>query len=145
MGLRSLNKVSLLGTLGKDPEGGTTNNGNQWCRFSIATSESYKDKQSGEYKDITEWHNISSFNERICKLAQYLKKGSKVYLEGQMKTKKYTDKSGVEKFATQVEIPMFGGELLLLDKKSDSDQQQQTSKPAAKTSADDDIGDEIPW
>lgn len=150
MGLRSLNKVSLLGTLGKDPEGGTTKNGNPWCRFSIATSESYKDKQTGEWVDQTEWHNISTFNERICKLVQYLSKGSRVYLEGQMKTKKFTDKNGVDRWSTEVEIPMFGGELVLLDQKSDPDNQQsrqpvQKQTQQASASQDDDIGDEIPW
>jgi len=144
MGLRSLNKVTLLGTLGKDPEGGETKYGGLWCGFSIATSESYKDKETGEWNDITEWHNVRSYNERICKLARYLKKGSKVLVEGQMKTSKYNDKNGVEKYSTKVEIPMFGGELVLLDKKEDKTNSSTAQEKASKTS-DTDLGDSIPW
>ena len=148
MALRSLNKVSLLGTLGKDPQTGTTKNGNPWARFSIATSEEFKNKQTQEWESKTEWHNISTFNERICKLMQYLHKGSRVYLEGQMKTKKFTDDQGVERYNTEVEIPMFGGELVLLDKKEDGQRKAAASpakQQAQSNSQDDDLGDEIPW
>lgn len=141
MALRSLNKVTLLGNLGKDPESGTTKNGNSWCRFSIATTESWKDKNTGEWKDATEWHNVSTFNDRVCKLAtQYLRKGSKVLVEGQMKTRKFTDNNGVDRWNTEVEIPMFGGELVLLDKKDEPSTQKQTQNNSSS-----DIGDEIPW
>ena len=117
MSIKSLNKVCLLGNLGQDPKMGITKNGKPWSSFSLATSESYKDKD-GQWQEETEWHLIKTFNERICKLiGDFVKKGSKLYIEGQLKTKKYTDKDGIEKYSTEVFIPMFGGELILLDQK----------------------------
>lgn len=145
MSLKSLNKVCLIGVLGKDPAGGTTKNGKAWCSFSMATSEGYKDKNTNEWIEQTEWHNVKTFNERIVNLVkENLKKGSKVYVEGQMKTEKYNE-NGVDKFATSVVIPMFGGELVLLDKKEKT---QAAAQPAAKSTNpqySEELADEIVW
>ena len=97
----SVNKVILVGNLGRDPEVRTFQNGGKVCNLSIATSESWKDKQTGERKDRTEWHRGVVFNENIVGVAErYLKKGAKVYIEGQLETRKYTDKDGTEKYTT---------------------------------------------
>jgi single-strand DNA-binding protein len=112
----SVNKVILIGNLGKDPKVSRLNSGDQVVSFSLATSETWRDKQSGERKEKTEWHNIVVFNENIGKVVeQYCKKGTKVYLEGQLQTRKWTDQSGVEKYTTEVVLQKFRGELTLLD------------------------------
>jgi len=112
----SVNKVILVGNLGKDPEVRTFQNGGKVCNLSIATSESWKDKQSGERKDRTEWHRVVVFNENIIGVAErYLKKGAKVYIEGQIETRKYTDKDGSEKYTTEVVLRPYRGELTMLD------------------------------
>lgn len=114
----SVNKVILIGNLGRDPEVRTLPSGDRVVSFSIATTESWRDKQSGERKDRTEWHNISIFNENLGKIAeQYCRKGSKVYLEGQLQTREYTDKDGNQRKATDVVLQRFRGELTLLDSK----------------------------
>ena len=113
----SLNKVMLIGHLGKDPTVRTTPAGDRIVSFSIATSESWRDKASGERKERTEWHNVVVFNDGLGKVAeQYLKKGSKVYLEGQMRTRKWTDQGGAERYTTEVVLAQFRGELALLDR-----------------------------
>ena len=112
----SVNKVILIGNLGRDPEVRRMNSGDSVVNFSIATTESWRDKASGERKDRTEWHNIVIFNENLGKVAeQYLKKGSKVYLEGQLQTREYTDKDGNQRKSTEVVLQRFRGELTLLD------------------------------
>jgi single-strand DNA-binding protein len=112
----SVNKVILVGNLGRDPEIRAFQNGGRVASFSIATSESWKDKSSGERKEKTEWHRISVFNENLVGIVEkYLKKGSKVYLEGQLETRKWTDKEGQEKFSTEVVLRPFRGELTMLD------------------------------
>jgi single-strand DNA-binding protein len=112
----SVNKVILVGNLGKDPEVRTFQNGGKVVRFSIATSETWRDKQSGERKEKTEWHNISILNENIAKVAeQYLKKGSKVYIEGQLETRKWQDQTGADRYTTEVVVKQFRGEMTLLD------------------------------
>jgi single-strand DNA-binding protein len=112
----SVNKVILVGNLGKDPEVRSFQNGGRVANFSVATSESWKDRQSGERKERTEWHRIVIYNENLVGIVEkYLKKGSKVYVEGKLETRKYTDKDGSEKFTTEVAIRNFGGELTLLD------------------------------
>jgi single-strand DNA-binding protein len=112
----SVNKVILIGNLGRDPEVRRMNNGESVVNFSIATSDTWRDKATGERKVRTEWHNIVIFNENLGKIAeQYLKKGSKVYVEGALQTRKYTDKAGVEKLAVEVVLQRFRGELTLLD------------------------------
>ena len=112
----SVNKVILIGNLGRDPEVRRLNSGEQVVNLRVATSESWRDKASGERKERSEWHNVVIFNENIGKVAeQYCKKGSKVYLEGQLQTRKWTDQSGAEKYTTEVVLQRFRGELQLLD------------------------------
>jgi single-strand DNA-binding protein len=112
----SVNKVILIGNLGRDPEVRRTNAGDAVVNFSVATTESWRDKSTGERKDRTEWHNVVIFNENLGKIAeQYCKKGSKVYLEGQLQTREYTDRDGNQRKATEVVLQRFRGELTLLD------------------------------
>jgi len=114
----SVNKVILVGNLGRDPEVRTLPSGDRVVSFSLATTESWRDRQTGERKDRTEWHNISIFNENLGKIAeQYCRKGSKVYLEGQLQTREYQDKDGNTRKATDVVLQRFRGELTLLDSK----------------------------
>jgi single-strand DNA-binding protein len=112
----SVNKVILVGNLGKDPETRRLNSGDPVVNLRIATSESWRDKASGERKERTEWHNVVIFNENLARIAeQYLKKGSKVYIEGQLQTRKWQDQSGQDKYTTEVVLQRFRGELTLLD------------------------------
>src|SRR5829696_6356234 len=112
----SVNKVILVGNLGKDPETRRLNSGDPVVNLRIATSESWKDKASGERKEKTEWHSVVIFNENLARVAeQYLKKGSKVYIEGQLQTRKWQDQQGVEKYTTEIVLQRFRGELTLLD------------------------------
>ncbi len=112
----SVNKVVLIGNLGKDPEVRRLNNGEQVCNLRLATTETWRDKASGERKERTEWHQVVIFNENLVRVAeQYLKKGSKVYVEGQIQTRKWTDQSGVEKYSTEIVLQRFRGEMVLLD------------------------------
>jgi single-strand DNA-binding protein len=112
----SVNKVILIGNLGKDPEVRSFQNGGKVCNLSLATSETWKDKMSGERKERTEWHRVVIFNENLISVAErFLKKGSKVYVEGQIETRKWADQSGVEKFSTEIVLRQFRGELTLLD------------------------------
>ncbi|PHR58219.1 MAG: single-stranded DNA-binding protein [Robiginitomaculum sp.] len=115
----SLNKVMLIGNLGKDPEIRAMGNGGKVCSFSIATSESWKDKQSGERRDKTEWHNIVIFNEHLIRVVEnYVKKGSKVYIEGALQTRKWTDREGATRYTTEVVLQRFNGELTMLDSRN---------------------------
>lgn len=112
----SVNKVILLGNLGREPEVRTMTNGQKMCNLSVATSESWRDKATGEKKEKTEWHRVVIFNDKLAEVAEkYLKKGSKVYLEGELQTRKWTDNAGVEKYSTEVVLQKFKGELTLLD------------------------------
>ncbi|MCI0467222.1 MAG: single-stranded DNA-binding protein [Beijerinckiaceae bacterium] len=112
----SVNKVILVGNLGRDPEVRRTSSGDPIVSFSLATSESWRDKATGERKERTEWHNIVIFNENLGKIAeQYCKKGTKVYLEGQLQTREYTDRDGNQRKTTEVVLNRFRGELTLLD------------------------------
>ncbi|MAH06059.1 MAG: single-stranded DNA-binding protein [Pseudomonadota bacterium] len=112
----SVNKVILVGNLGNDPDVRTMQNGGKVCNLSIATSESWKDRNSGERKERTEWHRVVIFNEPIAKVAEsYLRKGSKVYIEGQLETRKWTDQSGAEKYTTEVVLRPYTGQLTMLD------------------------------
>ncbi|MGB1105397.1 MAG: single-stranded DNA-binding protein [Candidatus Puniceispirillaceae bacterium] len=111
----SVNKVILLGNLGRDPEIRNTQDGNKIVNLSIATSEKWKDRMSGEPRERTEWHRVVIFNENLARIAeQYLRKGSSVYVEGQLQTRKWTDQQGVEKYTTEVVLGRFRGELTLL-------------------------------
>src|SRR5580704_13594889 len=112
----SVNKVILVGNLGKDPEIRTLQSGTKVANLSVATSETWNDRQSGERKERTEWHRVVIFNERLADIAErFLRKGRKVYLEGALETRKYTDQSGQEKYTTEVVLRNFRGELTLLD------------------------------
>jgi single-strand DNA-binding protein len=113
----SVNKVILIGHLGRDPEIRRNAQGDPIANLNIATSETWRDKQSGERKERTEWHRVVIFNEALAKVAeQYLRKGSKVYVEGQLATRKWQDQAGVEKYTTEIVLQRFRGELTLLDK-----------------------------
>ncbi len=114
----SVNKVILIGNLGRDPEVRTMQNGNPVVNLSLATSESWRDKNTGERREKTEWHRVVIFDERLAEVAQkYLRKGSKIYIEGQLQTRKWTDQSGVEKYSTEVVLQRFRGALTMLDTK----------------------------
>jgi len=113
----SVNKVILIGNLGADPEVRRTQDGRPIVNLRLATSENWRDKATGERKEKTEWHRVVIFNENLCKVAeQYLKKGSKVYIEGQLQTRKWQDQSGQERYSTEVVLQNFRGELTLLDR-----------------------------
>ncbi len=116
----SVNKVILVGNLGRDPEARQMQDGNMVVNLSLATSESWRDKNTGERREKTEWHRVVIFNDRLTDVAQkYLRKGSKVYIEGQLQTRKWTDQSGVEKYSTEVVLQRFRGELQMLDRAGD--------------------------
>ena len=115
----SVNKVILVGNLGRDPEVRAMQDGRNMVNMSVATSETWRDRQSGERKERTEWHRVVVFNEKLAEVAQkYVKKGSKIYVEGQLTTRKWTDQSGQERYTTEVVIPRFGGQLTMLDGRS---------------------------
>jgi single-strand DNA-binding protein len=112
----SVNKVILVGNLGKDPEIRRTQDGRPIANLSVATSETWRDKATGERKEKTEWHRVVIFSEGLCKVAeQYLKKGAKVYIEGQLQTRKWTDQSGADKYSTEVVLQGFNSNLTMLD------------------------------
>src|SRR6185436_8323620 len=156
----SVNKVILIGNLGKDPEIRKLNNGDPVVNLSVATSESWRDKATGERKEKTEWHRVVIFNENIAKVAeQYLKKGSTVYIEGQLQTRKY-EQNGVEKYSTEIVLQKFRGELTMLGGKGDGGGRSYeeeggggfTSKAGGKRSSggpaesfNQDLDDEIPF
>ena len=124
----SVNKVILIGNLGKDPDVRSTSNGGRFASFSIATSTKYRNKETKQLEDKTEWHRVIIFNEKLADISEkYLKKGSKIYLEGQLQTRKY-EQDGVTKYTTEVVIPNFGGVLTMLDSRSQSDSNQQTDQ-----------------
>ena len=157
----SVNKVILLGNLGRDPEVRRLSSGEPVVNLRIATSESWRDKMSGERKEKTEWHSVVIFNENLAKVAeQYLRKGSKVYVEGQLSTRKWTDQSGQERYTTEVVIPRFGGALTMLDGRgggaggdmgggADDDMGAAPSggggRPAARGKGGGDLDDDIPF
>jgi single-strand DNA-binding protein len=112
----SVNKVILVGNLGRDPEVRSMQDGRSMVNMSVATSDTWRDRQSGERKERTEWHRVVIFNEKLAEVAQkYVRKGSKVYVEGQLSTRKWTDQGGQERYTTEVVIPRFGGALTMLD------------------------------
>ncbi|MFQ3361595.1 MAG: single-stranded DNA-binding protein [Alphaproteobacteria bacterium] len=149
----SINKVTLIGNLGGDPDVRSTQDGRSIVSFSVATSETWKDKNSGEKREKTEWHRVVIFNEGLGKIAQqYLNKGSKVYLEGQLQTRKWEDKSGQEKYTTEVVIQNYSGNLTLLDSRSDNSQNSQISDnknnfndTSPKIEENNEFDDEIPF
>ena len=158
----SVNKVILLGNLGRDPEVRSTQDGTKIVNLNIATSERWKDRNSGEQRERTEWHRVVIFNENLARIAeQYLRKGSTVYLEGQLQTRKWTDQQGVEKYTTEVVLQRYRGELTLLgsrnqgaaDLSSDSGAMSSGIGAAGVTSGaaippmvgSDDLDDDIPF
>lgn len=148
----SVNKVILVGNVGKDPEVRSFQNGGKVANITLATSESWTDKASGERKEKTEWHKISIMNDNIVSVAErFVKKGSKIYVEGSLQTRKWTDQQGVEKYSTEVVIGRFDGKLVLMDGKRDDagvERPAQTSRPVATPAqrATVDLGDdEIPF
>jgi single-strand DNA-binding protein len=153
--MSSVNKVILVGNLGRDPEVRRTNSGDAVVSFSLACTESWRDKATGERKDRTEWVNVVIFNENIGKVAeQYCKKGSKVYLEGQLQTREFTDKDGNQRKVTEVVLQRFRGELVLLGDKGERQDggsiRQQTvanspQAPARGRAPANDIDDSIPF
>jgi len=139
----SVNKVILVGNLGRDPESRSFQNGGKVVNLRLATSEQWKDKTTGERKDKTEWHSVAIFNEGLCNVAErYLRKGSKVYLEGQLQTRKWTDQAGVEKYATEVVLQGFNAVLTLLDGKPENGGGSWGNDPAP---ADLDDSDSVPF
>ncbi len=119
----SINKVILVGNLGKDPEVRAMQSGSEICNLTIATSESWKDKQTGERKEKTEWHRVVIFNENLVRVAkEYLRKGSKVYIEGALQTRKWTNKEGQDQYSTEVVLQGFNGNLTMLDSPRDRGQ-----------------------
>ena len=151
----SVNKVTLVGNLGRDPEVRAMQNGDKIVQLSVATSDRWKDKNSGEQRERTEWHRVVIFNEALGRIAeQYLKKGSTVYLEGQLQTRKWTDQqSGQEKYTTEVVLQRYRGELTLLGSRSENqisnDQQNAEIDQSNQISMTDniasDLDDEIPF
>ncbi len=131
----SINKVTLLGNLGADPRVANTQSGSKIVSFSLATSDRWRDKASGEMKERTEWHRVVIFNPQLAETAErYLHKGSKVYLEGQLQTRRWEDNNGQERFTTEIVLQNFGGTLVLLDARSD-DGVGASEDPFAATSA----------
>ena len=150
----SVNKVILMGNLGKDPEIRNFPNGGRVCNFSVATSESWRDKNSGEKQERTQWHNISILSDPLVNIAErFLKKGSKVYLEGQLETRKWQDNSGSDRYSTEIVLRPYKGEITLIDNKADSN---MSNEPISNNQMDeiqensvspnvDDFDDEIPF
>lgn len=141
----SVNRVILIGNLGKDPEVRRTQSGGVIVNLSLATSESWKDKASGERKERTEWHRVVIFNENIAKIAeQYLKKGAKIFVEGQLQTRKWMDQAGAEKYSTEVVLQGFGGALTMLDSpRATGDRAPAPAQSAESRRAE--MNDEIPF
>ena len=149
----SVNKVILVGNLGRDPEVRTTQDGKPIVNMSLATSESWRDRNTGERRERTEWHRVVIFNERLGEVAQkYLHKGSKVYIEGQLQTRKWQDQSGQDKYSTEVVLQNFRGELQMLDSRGsgeggayESGGEQASPAAAAPAGGGQDFDDEIPF
>ena len=139
----SVNKAIIIGNLGREPDVRKLNSGDSVCNLRVATSDTWKDKATGEKKEKTEWHQIVIFDEHIVKFCEnYLKKGSKVYIEGALQTRKWTDQNGVEKYSTEIMLQKFRGVLQSLDAKgSGGDTAAATTNPHHNT----DLDDEVPW
>ena len=124
----SVNKVIIVGNLGKDPEVRNFPNGGRVCNFPVATSETWRDKSSGEKQERTQWHNISILSDPLVNIAErFLKKGSKVYLEGQLETRKWQDNSGSDRYSTEIVLRPYKGEITLIDNKADSNMSNETT------------------
>jgi len=154
----SVNKVILVGNLGRDPEIRSTQDGKKIVNLSLATSETWRDRQSGERKERTEWHRVVIFNENLAEVAEkFLKKGSKIYIEGQLQTRKWTDQSGQEKYTTEIVLQRYRGELTMLEGRGESGGGSMgghggdyggdsgPSSPPARRGGASDLDDEIPF
>ena len=142
----SINKVILIGNLGADPEVRTFQNGGKVCNLRIATSETWRDKQSGERRERTEWHSVAIFSEPLVRVAeQYLRKGSKIYVEGQLETRKWQDQSGQDRYSTEVVLRPYHSELVLLGDKQNGQQDQSDNRQDSAPGNDDLPDDEIPF
>ena len=150
----SVNKVIILGNLGRDPEVRTFQNGGKVCNLTVATSETWRDKQSGDRREKTEWHRVAIFSEGLVRVAeQYLRKGSKVYLEGQLETRKWQDQSGQDRYTTEVVLRGFNSNLTMLDGRSEGGSQgydsggggYDTGPSQQPAPAGQDFDDEIPF
>lgn len=156
---KSINKVTLLGHLGADPEVRTFQNGGKVCNLRLATSETWKDKNTGERRERTEWHSVAIFNEGLARVAeQYLRKGSKVLIEGRLETRKWQDQSGQDRYSTEVVLRPYNGDLILLDGRSDGGDnrgggydsyhgggQGSSSGSSSSSGPSNDLDDEIPF
>lgn len=132
----SVNKVTLIGNLGKDPESRSTQSGMKIVNLTVATSEVWNDKASGERQERTEWHRVVIMNDRLADVAErFLKKGSKVYLEGKLQTRKWTDQSGQEKYTTEVLLGRIGAELVLLDRAGGGSGSDDAPRPASRNAS----------
>lgn len=148
--MASVNKVILVGNLGADPEIRRTQDGRPIANLSVATSESWRDKSTGERREKTEWHKVVIYSEGLCKIAEnYLRKGSKVYIEGQLQTRKWQDKDGNDRYTTEVVLQGFNSALTMLDGRSDGPETQSSlapSKPAqSEFGGGSDLDSEIPF
>ena len=143
--MSSVNKITLLGTLGRDPEIKSFQSGDQIAELSIATSERWTDKATGEKKEKTEWHKVVIRNDNLMRVAEnYLAKGSKVYVEGSLQTRKWTDQQGVDRYSTEIVIGKFKGELVLISEGREREARQE-SQQASRRSFADDLNDDIPF
>lgn len=142
----TLNKVILVGNLGKDPEVRFMPDGSKVTSFSLATGEVWKDKNTGERKEKTEWHRITIFNERFIEIVEkYVRKGTKLYIEGQLQTRGWTDKTGVERYTTEVVLGKFRGDLIILDPKPSDVVTAVQNASGAPSDADIPLNDDIPF
>ncbi len=143
----SLNKVMLIGNLGRDPEIRSTNDGKEIATLNIATSETWKDRATGEKKEKTEWHRVVIFNEGLVGVIKnYVKKGSRVYIEGTLQTRKWVDSTGQEKYTTEIVLQNFGSQLVLLDSKTQGTSQFESAQKSNNTNFDhSELDDEIPF
>lgn len=139
--MSSVNKVMLIGHLGRDPEVRHTNAGDKIASLSVATSESWKDKSSGARIDRTQWHKVVIFNPHLADFAEkYLRKGSRVYVEGALQTRKWTDKDGADRYTTEIVLQLFRGELVSLSDRRDDGEKEGRADPPTQ-----ELSDEIPW
>lgn len=145
----SVNKVILIGNVGKDPEIRNTQDGGKIVNLTMATSETWNDKASGERKEKTEWHRVVCFNDRTSDVIEkFVRKGSKIYVEGALQTRKWTDKDGADRYSTEIVIGRFNGQLTMLDSKGADDsapRAQPASKPKVAGGGGNDLDDEIPF
>ena len=143
--VNSINKVTLIGNVGRDPEIRTTQDGKEIASITLATSDSWKDKQSGERKERTEWHRIVIFADGLVNIVKnYVKKGSKLYIEGSLQTRKWVDNSGVERYTTEITLQGYGSALLMLDANRHNNDHNNDSSTGSSFNAEE-IDDEIPF